>query len=69
MLFRSHIERFFAEGVPPYPVERTLLTSTVLDLALRSQADRKPLQNEALDIRYTPPRETGFFRGPHTDGE
>jgi len=64
-----HIERFFAEGAPPYPVERTLLTSTVLDLALRSQADRKPLQHDALDIRYAPPRETGFFRGPHTDGE
>lgn len=64
-----HIERFFDEGKPSYPVERTWLTSTVLDFGLRSQANGAPLQHEALNIQYAAPRETGFFRGPITDGE
>ena len=60
-----NIEKFLAAGAPPYPVERTLLTSTMLDLALRSQHDGgKPVSSPALDIRYTPPASSGFFRGP-----
>jgi hypothetical protein len=65
-----HIEQFFLTGQPPYPVERTLLTSTVLDLALHSLKDgSRPVASEALDIRYTPPASSGFFRGPIADRE
>lgn len=63
-----NIERFFLNGAPPYPVERTLLTSTVLDLALQSlQEGKRAIASPALDIRYQAPADSGFFRGPITD--
>ncbi len=63
-----HIEQFFHTGVSPYPIERTLLTSTVLDLALHSLKDgSRPISTPALDIRYQPPVSSGFFRGPVAD--
>jgi hypothetical protein len=63
-----HIEQFFHTGKPPYPVERTLLTSTVLDLGMHAFKDGgKPIASEALAIRYQPPESSGFFRGPITD--
>src|SRR5207237_3122578 len=59
-----HIEQFFHSGTPPYPVERTLLTTTVLDLALRSLKDgSRPIQSLALDIRYQPPGSSGLCDG------
>lgn len=64
-----NIEKFFQSGKPTYPVERTLLTSTVLDIALHSQKDGgKPISSPALDIRYHAPESTGFFRGPWVEG-
>lgn len=63
-----NIEKFLATGKSPYPVERTLLTSTVLDLALRSRKDKgTPHDDRALDIRYQAPADSGFFRGRCTD--
>jgi len=63
-----HIEQFFHTGTPPYPIERTLLTSTVLDLALHSLKDgSQPISSPYLDIRYQPPASSGFFRGPVAD--
>src|SRR5262245_53773508 len=63
-----HIEQFFQRGTPPYPVERTLLTSTILDLALHSLKDGgRPIQSPALDVRYRAPAFSGFFRGPIAD--
>lgn len=63
-----HIEQFFHTGKPPYPVERTLMTSTVLDLALHSLKDgSKPVESPALAIKYQPPISSGFFRGPQAD--
>jgi hypothetical protein len=62
------IEQFFHRGQPPYPVERTLLTSTILDLALHSlKDDSRPLQSPHLAVRYAPPADSGFFRGPVAD--
>jgi hypothetical protein len=64
----ANIEKFFASGKPPYPVERTLLTSTLLDLALHSLHDgSRKIEADALDIRYQPPADSGFFRGRYTD--
>jgi hypothetical protein len=63
-----HIEQFFHSGQPPYPVERTLLTSTVLDLGLHSLKDgSRRVDSPALAIKYQPPASTGFFRGPVPD--
>lgn len=60
-----HVERFFRTGTPHYPVERTLLTSTILDLACRAAAEKKEsATSDALNIRYTAPDSSGFFRGP-----
>ncbi len=63
-----NIERFFA-GDQPYPIERTLLTSIQLDLAMRSrQRHGERIGLPALDIQYQPPANSGFFRGPFVDG-
>lgn len=65
-----NIEQFFATGKSPYPVERTLLTSTMLDLALHSMHDGgKPVESPALAIRYEAPAEDGHARGRYTDVE
>ncbi len=62
-----NIERHFA-GVQPYPIERTLLTSTMLDLALRARHEKlSGIQSPALNVSYQPPEDSGFFRGPLTD--
>jgi hypothetical protein len=63
-----NIEKFFAAGVPPYPVERTLLTSTMTDLAMQSlQQGSEVITSPALAVKYTAPADSGFFRGPYID--
>jgi len=63
-----NIEKFFTTGTPPYPVERTLLTSTMTDLAMQSLHEgSKVISNPALGIKYTAPGDSGFFRGPYID--
>ena len=63
-----NIEQFFETKKAPYPVERTLLTSTVLDLALHSlKGGGQPIASKALQIRYEAPERSGFFRGPIVD--
>jgi hypothetical protein len=62
------IEELFATGKSPYPVERTLLTSTVLDFAHRSAGDGgKPITHPALGVKYTAPDRSFFFRGRPAD--
>jgi hypothetical protein len=65
----GNIEKLIATGTAPYPIERTLLTSTVLDLGMHSLKDGKPQQSPVLDIRYRAPQESGFFRGRYTRDE
>lgn len=61
----SHaIQHFFRTGVPPYPVERTLLVSGILDAAMHSRAEKKPIRTPHLGFGYrakdfTAMRETG----------
>ncbi|MEK6258070.1 MAG: hypothetical protein AABP62_05570 [Planctomycetota bacterium] len=63
-----NIEKFFAAGTPPYPVERTLLTSTMTDLATMSQHQgSKVITSPALAVTYAAPPDSGFFRGPYID--
>ncbi len=66
-LFRalSHaIQSMFREKREPYPAERTLLTTGVLEAAMRSHAAGKPIDTPHLGIAYQPVdfsafRETG----------
>jgi hypothetical protein len=63
-----NIEKFFESGTPPYPIERTLLTSTVLDFGMRSLHDGGTMTSDALDVRYSAPADGGNFRGRISDG-
>ena len=63
-----NIEQFFTAGTPPYPVERTLLTSTMTDLATLSRHQgSKVITSPALAVKYAAPADSGFFRGPYID--
>ena len=48
-----NIEQFFITGVPPYPCERTLLTTGVIDAAMISRhEDHRVVETPQLNIRY-----------------
>jgi hypothetical protein len=56
-LFRalSHaIQTFFRERKSPYPIERTLLTSGILDAAMDSRLAGKTVETPQLDVAYAP---------------
>jgi hypothetical protein len=59
-----HIETIFLTGRPPYPVERTLLTTGILAAAIDSLAqDQKRLETPHLrQVRYLAPSESTFMR-------
>jgi hypothetical protein len=58
----SKVEEMFLTGEPPYPVERTLLTSGVLAAAMKSLATKRPVDTPHLAIRYQSSRESTFCR-------
>lgn len=65
----ANIEKFLETGLPPYPVERTLLTTGILDAALESHSLRgKRIETSHLDFAYAAPADSGFFRGPSSIG-
>src|SRR5205823_2474881 len=58
------IEALVNTGHPPYPVERTLLTSGVLDAAMNSLYEEgDKVETPYLAIKYTP-TDWGFATGP-----
>ncbi len=49
------IQTHFRDGKPPYPVERTLLTTGLVEAGVESHArGDKPCETPHLDITYTP---------------
>ena len=59
-----NIEKLLENGKSPYPVERTLLTTGVLDAVMESHARRDDrIETPELEVRYTAPADSGFLRG------
>jgi hypothetical protein len=57
------IEELFETGKAPYPVERTLLVSGVLESCLTSRFEgQKRLQTPHLDVRYRAPQQSQHAR-------
>jgi hypothetical protein len=63
----ANVEKLFESGKAPYPVERTLLTSGILDAVMESHYRRGTrVETPELEIRYTAPADSGFCRGSAT---
>lgn len=56
------IEDLFVTGKPPYPWERTVLTTGALALLFESKRTGKPVETPDLDIRYRAPEHAFFQR-------
>ena len=51
----SHaIQHHFVHGKAPYPIERTLLTTGVLEVAMQSRHQHQPLEPKHLALKYQP---------------
>ena len=59
----SKIEEMFATGRAPYPVERTMIVSGILESCLDSRLqDHRRLETPHLVVRYTAPKESQHAR-------
>jgi hypothetical protein len=58
----SKVEETFATGKAPYPVERTLLTSGLVEAGVQSLAANKRIETPYLNVRYTAPRASTFWQ-------
>jgi hypothetical protein len=59
----SKVEQMFSSGKAPYPVERTLLTSGVLESCLTSRVQgHQRLETPHLKVAYQAPRESQYCR-------
>lgn len=58
----SKAEELFTTGVPPYPIERTLLTTGLVEAGMQSLAAGTRIETPHLAIKYAAPKELGFAR-------
>ncbi len=58
----SKAEDLFTTGVPPYPIERTLLTTGLVEAGMQSLAAGKKIETPHLAIKYAAPKDSGFAR-------
>ena len=59
----NNIEKMFLTGKPSYPVERTLLTTGMTEAGVESLwRGQTPLKTPHLSIRYTPTKESTYWR-------
>ena len=59
----SRAEETFVTGKAPYPVERTLLTSGLVEAGMRSLANgQKRLETPHLAVKYQPAKESTYWR-------
>jgi hypothetical protein len=58
----SKIEQMFLSGQAPYPIERTLLTSGILESSLDSHQQSKRLETPHLTVAYRPPATSQYCR-------
>ena len=58
----SKAEETFVTGKAPYPIERTLLTTGLVEAGVRSLADGKRYETPHLAVKYTGPKESQFVR-------
>lgn len=64
----ANLEKFFETGKAPYPAERTLLTTGVLDAAMTShQKKGERIETPELELKYSAPADSGFMRGSIAD--
>lgn len=64
----ANLEKFFETAKAPYPVERTLLTTGILDAAMNSHhRGGVRLETAELDVRYSAPADSGFLHGNIAD--
>lgn len=59
--FSHAIQHFLIQGAAPYPVERTLLTTGMLDAAMRSRQEGRAVATPELEFGYQP-RDFKAFR-------
>ena len=58
----SKAEEMFLTGQAPYPPERTLLTSGLVQAGMRSLHEGRRLETPHLSVKYTAPRQSQFWR-------
>jgi len=58
----ANVEETFLTGKPPYPVERTLLTSGLVTAGVQSLANGKRVVTPHMNVRYASPRESTFWQ-------
>ncbi len=58
----SKAEETFLTGKAPYPIERTLLTSGLVEAGMQSLGKKKRLKTPHLNVQYTAPQESQFWQ-------